>query len=348
MELHTLGVNGGYTQQDVTEVAKVFTGWTMERPGEGGEFFFNGRRHQPGSKQVLGRTIKESGQGEGEEVLHMLSTSPATAHFLSLELAQRFVSDTPPPAMVDRMAQTFLRSQGDVKAVLRTMVHSPEFLSPANVHAKLKTPLEYVVSTVRATNAEVQNPVALAQLLERLGMPLYGCQPPTGYRWDAATWLSSSALVSRMNFALVLSGNKVGGSDVDLSRLLHGSAFLSGNTGANLADPVTKERALEAVLLDAPASEQTRSAVLSQKDDSAVRQAVHAFAPATGDGQAGNATRGEDAGRQNGEASSTKRIVSVKSRALGEISAHVSSSPSDKQGAVMLGLLLGSPEFQRR
>jgi len=341
MELHTLGVNGGYTQRDVTEIAKVFTGWTMDRPGEGGEFTFNARRHEPGSKVVLGRTIVENGVDEGEQVLHLLSTSPATAHFLSLELAQRFVSDAPPPALVDRMAQTFLQSQGDTKAVLRTMVRSPEFFSAATVHAKLKTPLEYVVSTVRATNAEVQNPVPLAQALERFGMPLYGCQPPTGYKWDSATWLSSSALVNRMNFALLLSANKVGGTSVDLSRLLHGSAFLSGNTVADLANPAGKERALEAVLLDAPASAQTRGAVLSQTDDRALQQAVQSFGPGMGNPDPGRSKQGVDT-------VGGKRMVNVETRVLGAAPVKPGPPPVDRQGAVMLGLLLGSPEFQRR
>ncbi len=331
MELHTLGVNGGYTQKDVTEVAKVFTGWTMEKPGEGGAFVFNDRRHEPGSKQVLGRTINEAGESEGEEVLHILSTSPATAHFLSLELAERFVSDTPPVALVDRMAQTFLKSQGDMRQVLRAMVHSPEFFAPASVHAKLKTPLEYVASAARATNADVQNPQPLAQSLERLGMPLYGCQPPTGYKWDSETWLSSSALVNRMNFALLLGANKINGSSVDIPRLLDGSAFLSGTAPAANALQ-GKEQALEAVLLDAPASAQTRNAVLSQTDDSAVQQAMRDF------GAAGAQQRTPGA----------KQHVTTNNRGLGAPPQRPNAPPADKQAAVMLGLLVGSPEFQRR
>ena len=181
MELHTLGVNGGYTQRDVTEVAKVFTGWTLERPNDGGDFTFNPSRHQPGSKTVLGRTISESGEKEGYEVLHTLATSPATARFVSTEIARRFVSDTPPAAMIDRMAKTFLATSGDIRQVLLTMAHSPEFFTAATVNAKLKTPLEYVTSAVRASGADVTNPVPLVQSLQQLGMPLYGCQPPTGY-----------------------------------------------------------------------------------------------------------------------------------------------------------------------
>ncbi len=160
MELHTLGVNGGYTQKDVTEVAKVFTGWTIDQPFRGGTFQFDERRHEPGSKTVLGQTIKENGMNEGLEVLHMLATSPATANFISTKLAVRFVSDDPPPALVDRMAQSFLASDGDIKTVLRTMFESPEFWAPAAQRAKVKTPLEFVVSAVRASGATVNNALA--------------------------------------------------------------------------------------------------------------------------------------------------------------------------------------------
>jgi hypothetical protein len=165
MELHTLGVNGGYTQQDVIEVAKCFTGWTIERPyaggggrngrygmqdgGQPGEFVYMPERHEPGNKTVLGHTIRDGGMNEGLEVLHILATSPATAHFVSQKLAVRFVSDTPPPALVDRMAATFLKTGGDMRAVLTTMFHSPEFWSPEVYRAKVKTPIEFLASALR-------------------------------------------------------------------------------------------------------------------------------------------------------------------------------------------------------
>ena len=155
MELHTLGVNGGYSQADVTAVAKVFTGWTIDRPAEGGEYKFEDRRHEPGSKLVLGKTIPEGGEREGLEVLHMLATNPATAHFICDKLAVRFVSDTPPPALVDRMAATFLKKDGDIKEVLRTMYKSPEFWAVGVERSKVKTPEEFVISAVRASGAEV-------------------------------------------------------------------------------------------------------------------------------------------------------------------------------------------------
>ena len=174
MELHTLGVNGGYTQQDVVEVAKCLTGWTIDRPYQGGEFHYMDARHEPGSKVVLGQTIKPGGEKEGLAVLHLLATSPATAHFLAGKLAVRFVSDAPPAALVDRMAATYLHTDGDISAVLRTMFHSPEFWSPAVYKAKVKTPLEFVTSAVRASGAQVESDLPLVGALNKLGMPLYG------------------------------------------------------------------------------------------------------------------------------------------------------------------------------
>src|SRR5208283_1436109 len=181
LELHTLSVNGGYSQRDVTEVAKVFTGWTIDKPNEGGEFKFEPRTHEPGTKFVLGHRIKFKGEDEGREVLHMLATSPQTAHFISLKLAQRFVSDEPPPALVDRMAKTFQKKKGDIREVLSTLFHSPEFWADDAYRAKMKTPLEFIASAVRATGADVDDAMPLARQLNNMGMPLYGAQPPTGY-----------------------------------------------------------------------------------------------------------------------------------------------------------------------
>src|SRR5450755_4224889 len=215
MELHTLSVNGGYSQKDVTEVAKVFTGWTIEQPNRGGGFHFEPRMHEPGDKNVLGHRIKQDGEKEGREVLHLLAHNPQTAHFISQKLAMRFVSDDPPAALVDRMTQTFLKKDGDIREVLRTMFKSPEFLSPQTYRAKVKTPLEFVVSAVRATGAEVEDARALVNTLNNMGMMPYGMMPPTGYSMKADTWVNSSALLGRMNFALSLAARKVRGVKVD-------------------------------------------------------------------------------------------------------------------------------------
>src|SRR5258705_688004 len=174
MELHTLGVQcevsadrpantldkvcgQGYTPPDVTHVAEVLTGWTIDQPFRSGGYQFEPRRHEPGTKTVLGNTIGESGENEGLQVLHMLATSPATAKFISTKLAVRFVNDTPPPALVDRMAKAFVASNGDIKTVLRRMFDSPEFWSPEVYRAKIKTPIEFVVSAARATDVDVAN-----------------------------------------------------------------------------------------------------------------------------------------------------------------------------------------------
>lgn len=355
MELHTLGVNGGYTQNDVTEVAKVFTGWTLERPNDGGAYTFALNRHEPGSKTVLGRTISENGEQEGLQVLHMLATSPATARFISTELAQRFVSDTPPPAMVDRMAKAFLASNGDMRQVLRSMVHSPEFFTSATENAKLKTPLEYVTSAVRASGAEVANPVPLVQSLQQLGMPLYGCQPPTGYKWDEATWLSSSALINRMNFALSLSTNRVGGTVVDWTPALQqptlGMQPIAVEGVRNL-EAARKERLLELSLLTQPASAQTRAAVLSQGTDETAQAAAQQFASNAGTRPLTDAEK--DAQQQDrldammaGKVKSLKGVAQPQ-RGLGALAVKSGPVPVDKEAAAMAGLLLGSPEFQRR
>ena len=256
LELHTLSVNGGYTQRDVTEVAKVFTGWTIDKPNEGGGFLFDERRHEPGPKFVLGHRIKFKGEAEGMQVLHILATSPQTAHFISLKLAQRFVSDDPPPALVDRMAKTFLKKKGDIREVLTVLFHSSEFWDDNAYRAKVKTPLEFVVSAVRASGADVEDAMPLARQLNNMGMPLYGAQPPTGYSMKAETWVNSSALLNRMNFALALAAGKIRGLKLDLAQLSDGSPASP--------DALLALSTLEAKLLDADVSKQTHDSIVAQ------------------------------------------------------------------------------------
>jgi uncharacterized protein (DUF1800 family) len=209
MELHTLGVDGGYTQSDVTEVARAFTGWTIERPREEGTFRFALRRHEEGRKTVLGHNIERGGMRDGEEVLDILAKHPSTAHFIATKLARRFVNDTPPEALVDRLAARFRQTDGDLREVMRTLLASPEFLSPDHFHQKIKTPFEFVVSAVRATDGEVHDARPLVQQIAQLGQPLYQCQPPTGYKDTADAWVNTGALVGRMNFGLALASNKI-------------------------------------------------------------------------------------------------------------------------------------------
>jgi uncharacterized protein (DUF1800 family) len=254
MELHTLGVNGGYTQQDVTEVARVFTGWTLQDPRDGGGFVFKPQWHEPGVKKVLGHKIKENGEKEGYEVLNLLAHSPSTARFVSTKLAVRFVSDNPPPSLINAMSKTFLKSDGDLREVLRTMFHSQEFWAPESYNAKVKTPLEYVASSLRATQAEIGDPQPLIGTLNQMGMPLYGCQPPTGYSTTADAWVNSAALLARMNFALALVNNKVYGTNFDLAAL----------TGKPESDPYQAQVKLEQVLLDGEISANTHQTIESQ------------------------------------------------------------------------------------
>ncbi len=332
MELHTLGVGGGYTQQDVIEVAKCFTGWTIVRPyagggvrakfgpeGTQGEFVFDPKRHEPGSKVVLGHVIPEGGMNEGLEVLHILATSSATAHFISQELAVRFVSDAPPPALVNRMAAAYLKSGGDISAVLTAMFKAKEFWAPGVYRAKVKTPLEFLVSAVRASDATVANPLPLVQAMDRLGMPVWGMQTPNGYGWTAEDWVSSNGLLSRMNFALVLSGNKVNGTVTDWDAVL-------GMPGVEAS--AATERELEQKVLGQSASERTRAAVMAE------------FGNPTAQAQAAAEFVGQAGGQAGGGMVRAAAVSPVKQPSIGK----QSEVPLD----TMAGLLMGSPEFQRR
>ena len=220
MELHTVGVDGGYTQKDVTEVARCFTGWTVEKPRENPAFKFDDKVHDPDPKIVLGKKIHAGGMKDGEQVIDLLTHHPSTAKFISTELARRFVSDTPPPALVARMSQTFLAEDGDIRAVMRTLIYSPEFWSRETYRAKIKTPYELVISAVRALGTDVDTPMPLVQWVNRIGEPLYQCQPPTGYSDKAEAWVNTGALLNRLNFSLTLAGNKVRGSRTDVTSLL--------------------------------------------------------------------------------------------------------------------------------
>jgi uncharacterized protein (DUF1800 family) len=288
MELHTLGVNGGYTQKDVTELARVLTGWTLEEPREGGGFVFRAPRHEPGDKTVLGKVFHEDGQREGEAALTWLASQPATAKFICTKLAQRFVNDTPPPALVNGMAKTFLESDGDIKAVMRTMVHSPEFWNVKQYRAKVKTPLEFTVSALRATNAEITRVQSVSDALNRMGMPLYGAQPPTGYSMKAESWVNSGALLNRMNFALTLGTGKLAGVRVD-------AAVLAG-----AGDSAQVQGSLERALVAGGVSAQTHETIAKQMNDSTVT------------------------GRK------------------------LDDPPKPVNAGAVAGLILGSPEFQRR
>lgn len=206
MELHTLGVEGGYTQKDVQEIARAFTGWTITMPRQGGDFRFDPRMHDDGEKRVLGVVIPAGGgRKDGERVLDILAKHPSTATFVAAKLARRFIADDPPKALVDRAAARFRDTDGDIREVVRTIVTSPQFFAPSSYRAKVKTPLEFVASAVRASGVDVRNSQPLIQAMTEMGMPPYMCQPPTGYADRADAWVNTGALLSRMNFAVMLS-----------------------------------------------------------------------------------------------------------------------------------------------
>jgi uncharacterized protein (DUF1800 family) len=216
MELHTLGVDGGYTQKDVTEVARCFTGWTIREPRFGGGYEYNDRRHDKDEKHVLGVKIPAGGgESDGLKVIDILAHSPATARFISKNLAIRFVSDNPPDALVNWMAKRYMETGGDLREVMRAMLDSPEFWNPENFRSKVKSPLEMVSSAVRAVNGDIDYADALVGTMNQLGEPLYRKLEPTGYSNRGTDWLNSASLLARMNFALTLAQGKVSGIKVD-------------------------------------------------------------------------------------------------------------------------------------
>ena len=274
MELHTVGVNGGYSQADVTNLSAILTGWSVDRPYQAGSFQFDPRKHEPGTKTWLGHRIGSgdpfviqgtsamnaalaakaasamddssmsdmsmggapsgaaqkavalanapgnAGMKEGLEALNLLAHSPQTAHFISWKIAQRFVADDPPPELVDQMAKTFLASDGDIKAVLRTLIMSQEFNSRKYFHNKVKTPMEFLASAYRTTMTEPSNPGALVNTIRNMGMPLYFALPPTGYYITADKWMNTSALVDRLNFAYQLTSNRFANQKFDAAKVV--------------------------------------------------------------------------------------------------------------------------------
>jgi uncharacterized protein (DUF1800 family) len=318
MELHTVGVNGGYTQHDVTDLAKVFTGWTVGHTGFDdvpSVAQYDPSKHEPGTKTVLGHKIKDEGRQEGIDALRMLAASPQCAKFISTKLAVRFVSDAPPPAMIDRMTQTFLETHGDIRQVVLTMINSPEFFTAATYRTKLKTPQDFVVSAVRAAGSEVDSTAGMQAAIADLGMPVYGMQTPNGYSMKADAWNSTSQLVSRMNFAMALATNRIVGLKTDPHSLL-------GEDAMSLT-PEAKAGKLEAVLLHEPVSERTQKLILGQVTVDSHQQVAE-----------------------------LQQISTIRNQ---KDPLHLGSGPSapdaarqDPQAALATGLILGSPEFQRR
>jgi uncharacterized protein (DUF1800 family) len=354
MELHTLGVDGGYTQKDVQEVARCFTGWTIIAPrGAGaaaqaiinprmadmirnnpGSFIFRPGVHDNGEKVVLGHKIPAGGgEKDGLMVLDILAHHPATAKFIATKLVRRFVADEPPPALVDRVAQTFLKTDGDIREMLRTIFSSPEFNSPDAYRAKVKRPFELAVSAVRTIGADTNGGPQFHQWIQRMGQPLYGFQTPNGYSDVAENWVNTGALLERMNFALALVSNRIPGTYVDLSRLMR-----DAKSGTSIDKGALFDR-LVGLIVGGEISARTRETLLKQLSDqitmpsTAPAQTAANSAPANPFEtafQRGNLNPGGGGGQQQQQL------------------ARMNPAEIDNPVVKLAGLILGSPEFQRQ
>ena len=347
MELHTLGVEG-YTQKDVQEVARCFTGWTIFAPRgaaaatqamlngpradmlreNAGKFFFNPRTHDDGEKIVLGHKIPAGGGiKDGLTVLDILARNPATAKFVATKLVRHFVSDNPPSGLVDRVASTFTRSQGDIREMLRTIFFSPEFNSADAYRAKIKRPFELTISAIRTLGGETTGGPQLHQWIARMGEPLYGFQTPNGYSDLAESWVNTGGLLERFNFGLTLASNRIPGTSVDLKQ------FVSSGVGQSLNKSQIMDRFLDLIVAGDMAPK-TKEALLKQLDEQAtlVVPTMSAETPRSNDTMAGEAMDRERPFRQRGQR-----------QQLARGDANI-SDPMTK----IVGLILGSPEFQRQ
>jgi uncharacterized protein (DUF1800 family) len=334
MELHTLGVDGGYTQKDVQEVARCFTGWTIINPrgagnmrggmaGEAGTFYFAPRMHDDGAKVVLGHKIPAGGGiKDGLMVLDILAHHPSTAKFIATKLARRFVMDEPTPQLVERTAAAFSRSNGDIRETLRALFASPEFNSPASYRAKIKTPFELAVSAVRTLGGETNGGPAIHQWINKMGEPLYGYQAPTGYPDRAENWVNTGALLERLNFGLALASNRIPGTRVELSRFAGTRAESSPTETAKIM-----ERFLD-VIVQGDISAQTKATLLKQLSEPA---------PEAGATQMSNAAGASDVGPARGRRRERRELARADMGSL-----------SNPEIVKVVGLILGSPEFQRQ
>ena len=308
MELHTLGVNGGYTQKDVQEVARCFTGWTIRKPNDEGVFIYNPALHDNGEKTVLGVKIAAGGGiADGERVLDILASHPSTARFIATKMARRFLGDEPPKAVVDRAARVFLTTNGSITETLKSIITSPAFFSPAAYRNKVRSPFEYVAAALRITNAETDADRPILNWISRMGQPVYGRVTPDGYPDMSTEWLSNNDLLTRFNFAGALATNSIKGTKVDAKKLLQ-------NTDAS--DPLKVGEALSRLILTNAITDHTKAALEKVAKDAKARK----------DGE-------------------------VERAALAGTMALAEQKPAAKQPNYVLeilGLVLGTPEFQRK
>ena len=347
MELHTLGVNGGYTQQDIKEVARAFTGWTifdatgyrrvagnmikgtesrqmnrqirqlgLDANTESGTFVFANRLHDKNPKTVLGKTINAGGMRDGLEVIDILVSHPSTAKFIARKLAVKFVNDNPSEAFVNRVANAFTRSNGDIKTTLRALFSDNEFFAPKNYRAKIKTPFELMISSMRALGTKTNGSQGLIALLTRMGEPLYGYQAPTGYPDTAADWVNTGALLERMNFAVALASNRIPQTNVNLREF----------------EASSKQGVLEksiASILHNEVSEGTRSTLIKQMNQALPEPTL------------------ETSDSMNNEAMNTDAMQNRRGRGRNR-GARLRQPSGNPEVFKVVSLILGSPEFQRQ
>ncbi|MGH7719297.1 MAG: DUF1800 domain-containing protein, partial [Gemmatimonadaceae bacterium] len=333
LELHTLGVDGGYTQQDIINVARAFTGWTLDAPRRGGEgFVFRPGMHDAGEKLVLGHTLEaRRGIEDGEQVLDIVARHPSTARFIATKLARRFVSDSPPSELVERVAAVFTRTNGDLRETLRAVITSPEFFSRQAYRAKVKSPFELVVSGMRALGARPDSTPRTAQVVARLGQPLFLHQAPNGYPETGNAWINTGAILNRINFGLALAGGRLPGAAVGA---WPGARQLASASHAEQVDGVIR------TLLGGEASPDTRQILESGVNPLLAGAAPDTAANMTGD--AGGAAGGaEDEEEMRAQGERVRRRRDMRGNPLGR--------PVELRGLEQIvGLALGAPEFQRR
>lgn len=320
LELHTLGVDGGYTQQDVINVARALTGWTIRQPAAGGGFIFRPEMHDAGEKIVLGRKLKANrGIEDGDDVLDIVARHPSTARYIATRLARRFISDDPPQAVIDRAAAVFTRTDGDIREVVRTIITSNEFYSQKAYRSKVKSPFEVVVSAMRAMNAEPDSTPRTAQAIAYLGQPIYGHQAPNGWPETGDAWMNTGAILNRINFGIAAASNRIPGASI---RSIPGVDSLSSASRQKQVDAVVS------ALLGGSVSPDTRAVLMSGENPllANAKETVETMAPETDMGEPMDMQmrpRANPFGRQN--------------------------RPVQLTGiAQVVGLALGSPEFQRR
>lgn len=327
LELHTLGVDGGYTQQDVINVARALTGWTIKPPATGGGFVFRPEMHDAGDKVVLGHKLA-SGRGmeDGEDVLDIVARSPATARFIATKLVRRFVSDDPPPALVNEAAATFLKTNGDIREVVRTIISSNEFYSQQAFRSKVKSPFEVVVSAMRALNAQPDSTPRTAQAIAYLGEPVFGHQAPNGYPETGDAWMNTGAILNRINFGMAVAANRIPGANV---------SALPGIDSLRTAARSSQVDAVVSLLLSGSASPDTRAVLM--KGENPLASTVTTIEPIPM----------ADETMMDNRPLAPKAALGVGQRA-NQLARGFGSVPQLIGVAQIVGLALGSPEFQRR